>query len=410
MWVSNAVHPPQLWPSNHKQRRATWMELFFDLIFVAAVSEIGKSLSADFTLPGLLRYSFLFILIWWAWSGHTLFTTRFDSDDLVQRIFILVQSFIAAVMAANAREALDSRSSAGFGAAYAGMRLVLVAQYLRARHIPKTRELTTRFAAGFGIAAAVWIASALTEAPVRYWLWALALSIDFLTPWLAEKHGLHAPPHAEHFPERFGLFTIILLGEFVTEVMRGIASHEYWSPSAATTAFASMAFAFSLWWWYFDRAHGAAERHVHSRKEQRVFSVWTYSHLPLFVGIGSAGVGFKHLIALPAGEHLHHAEGVILFLATGIAMISLAVIGACADRLASLRQVVQRSSLQFAIAVAVLATSLYAEHLPQFALAGLLLTACLGQSILAGRQTPGMRNAGVTRPHAASAMTNSQSA
>jgi low temperature requirement protein LtrA len=290
MPINDAVYPPQLWPSARKQRRATWMELFFDLIFVAAVSEIGKSLSADFTGPGLFRYSFLFVLIWWAWSGHTLFTTRFDSDDLVQRLFILVQSFIAAVMAANARDALDSRSSAGFGAAYAGMRLILVGQYLRARHIPQTRELTTRFAAGFGIAAAIWIASALTEAPLRYWLWALALSIDFVTPWLAEKHGLDAPPHAEHFPERFGLFTIILLGEFVTEVMRGIASHEYWSPSAAITAFAGIAFVFSLWWWYFDRADGAGERHIRSRKEQRIFNLWNYSHLPLFISIG-AGSG-----------------------------------------------------------------------------------------------------------------------
>ena len=190
MPINEVVYPPQLWPSDRKQRRATWMELFFDLIFVAAVAEIGKSLSSDFSMPGLFRYSFLFVLIWWAWSGHTLFTTRFESDDLVQRLFILVQSFIAAVMAANARDALDSRSSAGFGAAYAGMRLVLVAQYLRARHIPETRELTTRFAFGFGIAAAVWIASALTEAPVRYWLWALALFIDFLTPWVAEKHAI----------------------------------------------------------------------------------------------------------------------------------------------------------------------------------------------------------------------------
>jgi len=74
-------------------------------------------LRADYSWSGLLRYSFLFVLIWWAWSGHTLYSTRFDHDDLVQRGLILLQCFIAAVMAANAKEALDSRSSAGFGAA-----------------------------------------------------------------------------------------------------------------------------------------------------------------------------------------------------------------------------------------------------------------------------------------------------
>lgn len=409
MPINEVVYPPQLWPSDRKQRRATWMELFFDLIFVAAVAEIGKSLSSDFSMPGLFRYSFLFVLIWWAWSGHTLFTTRFESDDLVQRLFILVQSFIAAVMAANARDALDSRSSAGFGAAYAGMRLVLVAQYLRARHIPETRELTTRFAFGFGIAAAVWIASALTEAPVRYWLWALALFIDFLTPWVAEKHGLNAPPHAEHFPERFGLFTIILLGEFVTEVMHGIASHEYWTLSAAITAFAGMAFVFSLWWWYFDRADGAGERHVRSHREQRIFSLWNYSHLPLFISIGAAGVGFKHLIALQADEHLHHVEGLILFLAVAVSMMALTTIGACSHRALSLRFLVKRLSPQYLITLALLVPGFYADHIHKAALAGLLVASCLSHGLLAGRRLAMMKHAGLSTLRVASAMPNSQS-
>jgi len=137
------IQPTRLWPAGPQTpRRATWNELFFDLIFVAAVSEVGKPLSASYTLDGVLRYCFLFVLIWSAWSGHTTFTTRFHSDDLVQKLFTLVQGFIAAVMAANLRDALDSRSSV-FGAAYAGMRLVLDFQYLHARHIPETRTLTT---------------------------------------------------------------------------------------------------------------------------------------------------------------------------------------------------------------------------------------------------------------------------
>jgi low temperature requirement protein LtrA len=166
----------RLWhPDPHHHRRATWMELFFDLIFVAAVAEVGKPLAADFTPAGLLRYSFLFVLIWWAWTGYTLYSTRFDSDDLVQRSLILVQSFIAAVMAANAKDALDSRSSAGFGAAYAGMRFVLVLQYLRSFRIPETRPMAARFATGFGIAACLWMVAALTEPPLRYCLWGAAL-------------------------------------------------------------------------------------------------------------------------------------------------------------------------------------------------------------------------------------------
>lgn len=327
------IQPTRLWPAGpHTPRRATWSELFFDLVFVAAVSEAGKSLSADFSFPGVFRYCFLFLLIWWAWSGHTLFTTRFQSDDLVQKLFTLVQSFIAAVMAANARDALDSRSSAGFGAAYAGMRLVLVFQYLRARRIPETRALTTRFALGFSIAALIWIASAFTDAPLRYWLWTLALVIDFATPWLAERHGMHVPPHAEHFPERYGLFTIILLGEFIAEVMRGIGSQEYWSLPAAATAFGGMAFAFFLRWLYFDGAAGASERHIHTPEQARRFHVWNYAHLPLFLGLGVTGVGMKHLIALQEGQRLHHREAVIFAASLAATMASLAVIGFVSER------------------------------------------------------------------------------
>src|SRR5689334_9614458 len=199
---------PRLWAQNAQNRRVTWLELFFDLIYVAAVAEVGVPLGSDYTLAGLVRYSFLFVLIWWAWSGHTLYSTRFDHDDAVQRVLILVQCFIAAVMAANAKDALDSRSSAGFGAAYAGMRVVLVVQYLRARSLPETRGLTTRYAIGFGTAALLWVASAVAEVPERYWLWGLALTVDFVTPWVAAKHSRRFPPDAAHFPERFGLFTI----------------------------------------------------------------------------------------------------------------------------------------------------------------------------------------------------------
>src|SRR4051794_22491019 len=309
MELHRLVQSPRLWiAGDDVHRRVTWMELFFDLIFVAAVAEVGAPLAADYSLSGLVRYAFLFVLIWWAWSGHTLYSTRFDHDDLPQCLLILLQCFIAAVMAANAKEALDSRSSAGFGAAYAGIRIVLVVQYLRARRVPDTRGLTTRYAIGFGVAAALWIVSAFLEAPARYWVWALALAVDFATPWLAVKHSMRFPPDGAHFPERFGLFTIILLGEFIASVMRGIESQEYWSFTAAATAFSSMGFAFVLRWWYFDVAQSASERHIRSKRQAALFQIWHYAHLPLFLGIGVAGAGFQRMISLDGEEHLKPSE------------------------------------------------------------------------------------------------------
>jgi low temperature requirement protein LtrA len=115
------------------ERKVTWLELFFDLIFVAAVSQVAAPLREHYSVAEILRFAPLFVLIWWAWTGHTVFSTRFDTDDVIQRGLTLVQMFAVAVMAANAKDALDSRSSAGFAAAYAAVRLILVAQYFRAR-------------------------------------------------------------------------------------------------------------------------------------------------------------------------------------------------------------------------------------------------------------------------------------
>jgi low temperature requirement protein LtrA len=213
-------------------RKVTWLELFFDLIFVAAVAQVAEPLRDHYSLVGLLRFAPLFVLIWWAWTGHAVFSTRFDTDDVVQRGLTLVQMFAVAAMAANAKEALDSRSSAGFAAAYAAVRLILVAQYFRARHVPGAQPLAMRYLVGHGIAALLWLTSAFVPAPGRFWIWGIAFAIDLGTPWLAVRHSVKIPPDATHLPERFGLFTLILLGESIVAVMRGMESQEDWTPSA----------------------------------------------------------------------------------------------------------------------------------------------------------------------------------
>src|SRR5207245_7142510 len=183
---------------------------------------------------------------------------------------------------ANARDALDSRSSAGFAAAYAAVRLVLVVQYFRARDVTEARPLTIRYLVGHGIAALLWFASAIVPAPGRFWIWAVAFAIDLGTPWLAVRHSVKAPPDAAHLPERFGLFTLILLGESVVAVMQGMESQEDWTPAAATSAFLGMAIAFLIWWWYFDGAAGASEQPVRSNRDALRFHIWSYAHFPLY--------------------------------------------------------------------------------------------------------------------------------
>ena len=308
-------------------RKVTWLELFFDLIFVAAVSQVAAPLRADYSLAGLVRFAPLFALIWWAWTGNTVFSTRFDTDDIVQRGLTLVQMFAVAVMAANAQDALDSESSAGFAAAYAAVRLVLVAQYFRASRLPAARPLAMRYLAGHGAAALVWLASAVVPAPERFWLWAAAFAIDLGTPWLTVRHSVAVPPDAAHLPERFGLFMLILLGESVIAVMQGIESQEDWTPVAATSAFLGMSVSFLIWWWYFDGARGAAEQPVRSRRDALRFHVWSYAHFPLSFAVVVTGVGVQRIVTAAARAALPPLETAILAAAVATVMMAIAIVG-----------------------------------------------------------------------------------
>src|SRR4051794_33446132 len=308
-------------------RKVTWLELFFDLVFVAAVAQVAAPLQRDYSLVGLIRFTPLFALTWWAWTGHSVFSTRFDSDDVVQRTLTLVQMFAVAAMAANAKDALDTRSSAGFAAAYAVVRFLLVAQYSRARKVPDAGPLATRYIAGHGGAAVLWLASALVPAPARFWIWALAFAIDLGTPWLAVPHSVKIPPDAAHLPERFGLFTLILLGESVVAVMRGMESQEDWTPSAATSAFLGMGISFLIWWWYFDGASGGSEQPVRTRRDALRFQVWTYSHFPLYLGIVILGAGIQRIVTAASRATLTTTEGVILTGAAAVVMVAMSAIG-----------------------------------------------------------------------------------
>jgi low temperature requirement protein LtrA len=309
-------------------RKVTWVELFFDLIFVAAVSQVAAPLHDQYSLVGLARFTPLFVLIWWAWTGHTLFSTRFDTDDVVQRVLTLAQIFAVAVMAANAKDALDSRSSAGFAAAYAGVRLVLAAQYFRARHVREARPLTVRYLAGHGAAALLWLLSALVPAPSRFWIWGAAFVIDLGTPWIAVRHSARVPPDAAHLPERFGLFTLILLGEAVVAVMRGMESQEDWPVQAAVSAVVGMAVLFLICWWYFDWASGAAPQPIRGRRDALLFHVWSYAHLPLYLGVAVAGVGIERIVTAAARTSFAATEEAILACAFTLIAMALLAIGA----------------------------------------------------------------------------------
>ena len=144
-------------------RRPGWTDLFFDLVFAAAIAQLSAPLGHDYSFYGIARFTFLLALVFLAWFGYTAFSTQFAVDDVVERGLIVAQVFLVAVMAANATDALSSRDAAGFGAAYGGVRAILALQYARVIRLPDAGPLARRRIAGLfvsrGFVGAVPLAS-----------------------------------------------------------------------------------------------------------------------------------------------------------------------------------------------------------------------------------------------------------
>ena len=228
--------------------------------------------------------------------------------------------------------------------------------------------------------------SAVVPAPARYWVWAFALVIDIGTPLVTTHLAVHVPPHPAHLPERYGLFTIILLGESLVAVMKGMESQEGWSVAAALSAFLGMCIAFLVWWWYFDGAEGAAERAIRTRREARAFVLWSYAHLPLYLGIAVAGVGVEHIVTIAPDGHLHGAEPWILGGAVSMLMLALTTIGTTCERAQHDPQRHVRARRQYGVAVLPLIVAPVSASLPIVVSVGALAVLCLCQSLLGLRR------------------------
>jgi low temperature requirement protein LtrA len=306
-------------------RRATWLELFYDLVFVVAVSQLAHKLSANVTVKGFASFAFLFIPVWWSWIGTTFYANRFDSDDLIRRILMALQMLAVAALAVNVHHALDD-SSAGFAIAYAASRFLLVLEYLWAGwHIPMARGLTQRYALGFGIGASLWLISALVPMPIRFSLWVVGLVIDFVTPLTAQAALKQLPLHLEHLPERFGLFTIIVLGEAILAVVNGVSEMK-WDFASTASAIAGFVIAFSLWWVYFENISGSVLKTAQTSGQFQALYLWLYIHLPLVIGFAATGVGVEHVIKQAGGGDLSTPDRWLICGSVAICYMSLAVL------------------------------------------------------------------------------------
>ncbi len=284
-------------------KKANWLELLFDLIFVYAVSKATHILVAHGGHIGIGQYAtFILVMIpiWWTWTGHTLFVTRFDTEDITQRILTLFTMLAVVFWTSFINADFDSYYH-GYLLFYVIIRLTLVIMYWNAaRKNPAAIPIAKRLGSGFLIGLAVTSLSLLFEPPFRYVVLYLGIGIEIITP-LLSRHSLKATPvKSHHLPERYGLLTIILLGELVIMLANNL-SETSWSVSTVATSAVGFILIATLWWLYFD----LVENHILGKElgtGQRII----YGHLFIYLGLSSIAVFIGYAITAKLGfvDHL----------------------------------------------------------------------------------------------------------
>jgi low temperature requirement protein LtrA len=318
------LEPPRLRTRGRgldEMRRATWIELFFDLVFVAAVSQLANALAAEPTTARFFEFLGLFVPVWWAWMGFTFYANRFDTDDLVYRLLLLLAMFGVAALATTIPSVFRGATH-GFPIAYVAVRLVLIALYARAsRHVPEARGLVRVYIRAFSFAVLIWLASLAFDAPWAYVVWGIALAVELSAPVRAWRFLPDAPVDSRHLPERFGLLTLIVLGESVLAVVLGVSKIS-WDGGSAVAAAAGFIVAASLWWIYFDFLDEGA------LTARGLFGGLTYTYMNYFVVVGLAALGAGVKLAILAAGGDHHYDDTSWILSAGLAltMVGLGVI------------------------------------------------------------------------------------
>ncbi|MEV1108230.1 low temperature requirement protein A [Micromonospora sp. NPDC049751] len=286
-------------------RAATPLELFFDLCFVVAVAQAASALHHDVAeghLDHALRsYLMVFFAIWWSWMNFTWFASAYDTDDDVYRITTLVQITGALILAAGVPRAFAEGDFTVITYGYVVMRLAAVVQWSRAAAgDPTHRAAARRYAIGVTIVQLGWLLRLALPDDWGIGTFLLLALADLLVPAVAERPGM-TPWHPGHIGERYGLFTLIVLGEAVLAISLAIQTgldagdHGLWALAAAGAVIV-----YALWWLYFDRPVETPDRLPYSL-------VWGYGHYLVFAAIAAVGAGLP--VVVDHERHLAHVSG-----------------------------------------------------------------------------------------------------
>ncbi|HEX6367550.1 MAG TPA: low temperature requirement protein A [Longimicrobium sp.] len=275
-------------------RRATWLELFFDLIFVVALSDAGEILGethdGHIAPEQFLHFVLVFLPLWWIWAGHTIYANRFDTDSRQHRLSTLLIMFLLIVISAQILGARNHDDYAWAVACYCGARLIIAAMYFVSRRKHNDPGgFATQVGAVFSIGAAISLSSILLDPPWSYLVFYAGIVFDMAALVLLNQRLHVVPAHTPHLVERVGLLTIIMLGESVLSIAAALADIT-WNQSNIIAAVSGFVMVSAIWWIYYDSFPLLEERRLKTGHSI------LYSHFFLFIGLAILASLIRHAI------------------------------------------------------------------------------------------------------------------
>ena len=283
-----------------EERKTSYLELFFDLVFVFAFTQVTALILEDTSAKGFLRAVLVLAMVWWAWSAYAWMTNAIDVENSVTRLIIFT-AMVAGFFMALAVPHAFADEAAWFAVAYFVVRVLHSALYSWGlRNEPETLRIVLRLNSWFVVAAAVALVGGFVDPDYRAWVWLASLVIDVVGTLTVARGDWHVS--SAHFAERFALIVIIALGESIVAIGVGTEGLDR-DPTYAVSVVIAFAGVAALWWAYFDFTAAAAARSLR-RTSGRARSalardVFTYFHYPVVLGIILYAVAAKKTLEHP---------------------------------------------------------------------------------------------------------------
>ena len=279
----------------HDDRTVSFLELFYDLVYVVLVAELAHALAAHLDLKHIGQFVFLFSIVWWSWLNGTMFHDTHGNNDVRTRVFTFLQMFAVAGMAVFAHNALGE-GSVGFALFYGLFQLILSYLHWRlAVHDPVHHRENRGFVIAFSVSTLLFFISIFVPTPFRFYIWGFAVVLSLLQPLIMfvvrpQAERLSPLQFSPALVERFGLFNILVLAEIFVGVVSGLTHHEHLSATAFITGGLGLCLAFAMWWLYFD----FVSHHI-PLPSQVAGTSWLYMHLFVTMSIVVVGAAVLNI-------------------------------------------------------------------------------------------------------------------